>query len=135
MDPELYPSRKPAPKGGTTDEPSLWDDPKAPAPTPRHRAPHAKDPESERKLAKAAEIFDGLLRAARYDGLTLQWARPSFVRAGIISGGEKDRTLSWFGNIPFRARAVNSGRTVWINGNKQPIWLHPDFASPAQRSA
>lgn len=92
------------------------------------------DAEQDRIQDRAATLFRELLHKARYDGLATHWARPAFQRAGLISGGEVGRQLSWLGHVPHKAGAVDSGRTVWINGNKQPIWLHPDFA-PIQRSA
>lgn len=92
------------------------------------------DAEQDNRIARAASLFRELLHKARHDGLATHWARPAFQRAGLITGGEVQRQLSWLGHVPHKAGAVDSGRTVWINGNKQPIWLHPDFA-PAARSA
>ncbi len=100
----------------------------------RTKAPKARDPELARKVERAAEVFNEQLLKARYDGLAVGWIRPALQRAGLISGGEKGRALSWFGLIPKAAGAIGSGRFVFLNGQRRELWLHPDFAGNAERA-
>lgn len=132
MDPELY-SRKAAPKD--SGEPSLWDQPAPKTEGQRKRTPSPRNPEIAKKVVKAAEIFEGMLLRAKREGLAVGWAKDAFRRAGVITGGEHDRDLSWFGLVPAKAHAVPSGRFTWVNGNRSTIWVHESFADPARRSA
>lgn len=91
--------------------------------------------ENARKATKAADVFRTALTLAGYDGRTMGECREAFVRHGVATGGEEGRQLSFLGRVPTLAHAVKRGDFRWYNGNRQPVWVMPQFARPSHWEA
>lgn len=84
----------------------------------------------KRAVDRIAPELRTLARMRGRRGVTCIDTREIARKAGVITGEEAGRSLSWFSLVPVRAGLVSAGPDdEWTGtGNRPTRYLHPDFA-------
>lgn len=89
--------------------------------------------DAERDIARCAAIARELAWKEGAKGITMHDVREAAVTAGVITGKEQGRRLSFLGRVPAAAKLVATGeRRYSPTRNPNMVFVLPEFA---ERSA